>query len=110
MAHVDPVQFEQVLINLIKNADEAMNNKLANIEVKASIDLDSIIIEIIDSGVGIKNTDNLFTPFYTTKKQGSGIGLVLCREIIEAHQGSLSLENRSDQQGCIVKIELAVHI
>jgi nitrogen fixation/metabolism regulation signal transduction histidine kinase len=110
MAHVDPVQFEQVLINLIKNADEAMNDELANIVVKVSIDSDSTIIEIIDSGVGIKNTDNLFTPFYTTKKQGSGIGLVLCREIIEAHQGSLSLENRIDQQGCIVKIELAVHI
>ena len=110
MAHVDPVQFEQVLINLIKNADEAMNDELSNIVVKVSIDSNSTIIEIIDSGVGIKNTDNLFTPFYTTKKQGSGIGLVLCREIIEAHQGSLSLENRIDQQGCIVKIELAVHI
>jgi nitrogen fixation/metabolism regulation signal transduction histidine kinase len=110
MAHVDPVQFEQVLINLLKNADEAMIDKSADILVRANTDVDSIIIEIIDSGVGINNTDNLFTPFYTTKKQGSGIGLVLCREIIEAHQGNLSLENRSDQQGCIVKIELSILI
>jgi len=110
MAHVDPVQFEQVLINLLKNADEAMFDKSAAVFVRVAADIDGIIIEIMDSGVGIKNSDNLFTPFYTTKKQGSGIGLVLCREIIEAHQGGLSLENRSDQQGCIVKIALPMNI
>ena len=81
-----------------------------SILIKVNREADSITVNIIDSGVGIKNTDNLFTPFYTTKKQGSGIGLVLCRQIIEAHQGDLSLENRSDQQGCIVKIELPIAI
>ncbi|NQZ79942.1 MAG: GHKL domain-containing protein [Colwellia sp.] len=107
---VDPVQFEQVLINLLKNADEAMADGSKSILIKVNREADSITVNIIDSGVGIKNTDNLFTPFYTTKKQGSGIGLVLCRQIIEAHQGDLSLENRSDQQGCIVKIELPIAI
>lgn len=110
MIFVDQVQFEQVIINLLKNADEAMNDKNMSILVKVSTGIDSTVVKIIDDGVGIKNTDNLFTPFYTTKKQGSGIGLVLCRQIIEAHQGDLALENRSDQQGCIVKIELPIRV
>jgi len=108
MVYVDPVQYEQVLINLLKNADESMTDKSMDILIKATTTGTVAVVEIIDNGVGIQNTDNLFTPFYTTKKQGSGIGLVLCRQIIEAHQGDLSLENRSVQQGCIVKIELPV--
>ena len=105
---VDPVQFEQVLINLLKNADEAMVDKSKNILITVETGVDLILIKIIDNGIGIKNTANLFTPFYTTKKQGSGIGLVLCRQIIEAHLGDLSLENRSVQQGCIVNIKLPI--
>lgn len=103
---VDPVQFEQVLINLLKNADEAMVDKSKSILITVETGVDLILVKIIDNGLGIKNINNLFTPFYTTKKQGSGIGLVLCRQIIEAHLGDLSLENRSVKQGCIVKIKL----
>lgn len=105
---IDPVQFEQVLINLIKNALEAMENKQVPGEVSISwtVSNGSFVLSIWDQGAGINNLDNLFVPFYTTKKQGTGIGLVLCRQIIEAHRGRLSLRNREDQAGCRAVIEL----
>lgn len=103
---VDSVQLEQVFINLFKNADEAMQDKAGVISLLARKQGNRYLIEILDQGNGIQSIDNLFTPFYTTKKQGSGIGLVLCRQIIEAHNGYLTLANRSDQQGVKVSIEL----
>jgi len=103
---LDPVQMEQVLINLFKNADEAMANKAGAIVFRAYQESDTVVIEVVDSGTGIQKSDNLFTPFYTTKKHGSGIGLVLSRQIIEAHQGYLDIENRIDAQGVVVKIVL----
>ena len=63
-------------------------------------------LTIDDKGLGIDNYDNLFVPFYTTKKQGSGIGLVLCQQILEAHDGKLTLTNKADQLGCLACIEL----
>jgi len=107
---IDPIQIEQVLINLIKNADEAMANKEGEIKLSLSRKNNVVIIEVIDQGCGVSNEQNLFTPFYTTKKQGSGIGLVLCRQIIEAHQGYLSIVNRDDCSGCIAKVELPHHL
>jgi nitrogen fixation/metabolism regulation signal transduction histidine kinase len=108
---LDPVQFEQVLINLLKNAIEAT--------VQANCDSDITInwystrayfrLDICDQGCGISNPDNLFVPFYSTKKQGSGIGLVLCRQIVEAHNGHLNLGNR-ESGGCCASIELPVPI
>jgi nitrogen fixation/metabolism regulation signal transduction histidine kinase len=59
-----------------------------------------------DDGPGVSNTSNLFVPFFTTKPGGSGIGLVLCRQIAEAHGGSLRLENRSDSHGCQALLSL----
>jgi nitrogen fixation/metabolism regulation signal transduction histidine kinase len=56
----------------------------------------------------VSNPENLFIPFYTTKPKGSGIGLVLCRQIIDAHGGHLMLTNRENKEGCIASIELAV--
>jgi nitrogen fixation/metabolism regulation signal transduction histidine kinase len=106
MVLLDPVQIEQVLINLIKNADEAMVNIQEGIDVFITSNKHKVVLELRDLGHGIKSRENLFTPFYTTKKQGSGIGLVLSRQIIEAHQGYLTLSNREDCRGCEVKIEL----
>jgi signal transduction histidine kinase len=59
-----------------------------------------------DDGPGLTNTANLFVPFFTTKPQGSGIGLVLCRQIAEAHGGALTLENRGDRRGCRAVLHL----
>jgi signal transduction histidine kinase len=62
-----------------------------------------------DEGHGLSNTGNLFVPFFTTKPSGSGIGLVLSRQIAEAHGGTLTLENRADRQGCRAILRLPVH-
>jgi two-component system nitrogen regulation sensor histidine kinase NtrY len=102
----DPVQLEQVLINLLKNADEAMPD--TNGVVSLSWELQQGLLEICisDEGNGISNPANLFVPLYTTKEKGSGVGLALCRQIIEAHGGYLSVANRDDRRGCIARIEL----
>jgi nitrogen fixation/metabolism regulation signal transduction histidine kinase len=62
---------------------------------------------IVDNGCGISNPENLFVPFYSTKKQGSGIGLLLCRQILEAHHACLSLQNNTDEAGVTVRILFA---
>ena len=63
-------------------------------------------IHVDDEGPGISNTANLFVPFFTTKPGGSGIGLVLCRQIAEAHGGTLTLENRLPGPGCRAELTL----
>jgi signal transduction histidine kinase len=63
-----------------------------------------ILIE--DSGPGLANPANAFVPFFTTKPGGTGIGLVLCRQIAEAHGGTLTLENRAGQRGCVARLRL----
>jgi C4-dicarboxylate-specific signal transduction histidine kinase len=65
-----------------------------------------VILTIDDTGPGLMNPSNTFVPFYTTKPQGSGIGLVLSRQIAEAHSGSLELSNRTGERGCSVKVTL----
>lgn len=66
----------------------------------------AFFISVKDSGVGLSNPDNLFVPFYTTNKTGSGTGLILCRQIAEQHGGYLTLQNRSDVSGCHASINL----
>jgi len=67
---------------------------------------DQLEVYIRDEGPGLSNTSNLFVPFFTTKPTGSGIGLVLSRQIAEAHGGSLTLENRKDRAGCEARLRL----
>jgi two-component system, NtrC family, nitrogen regulation sensor histidine kinase NtrY len=62
---------------------------------------DELEIWVADEGPGLASAANLFVPFFTTKPHGSGIGLALSRQIVEAHEGSLSLENRTDRKGCV---------
>jgi len=104
----DPVQLEQLLINLLKNADEAMSPqaKRAAIEMVGELDRNQFRLQIRDRGPGLGNSSNLFVPFYSTKAGGSGIGLVLCRQIAEAHDGSLQLRNREDGAGCVAELRL----
>jgi signal transduction histidine kinase len=65
-----------------------------------------VTIEIRDGGAGIANPDNLFVPFFTTKPGGSGIGLALSRQIVEAHGGALAVENRTDANGAVARMSL----
>ncbi len=96
----DRDQLEQLLINLIRNAAEAVLETGGDVLVKWSLERSRVQLSIIDDGPGLSNTTNLFVPFFTTKPGGSGIGLVLCRQIAEAHGGSLALENRHGCRGC----------
>jgi nitrogen fixation/metabolism regulation signal transduction histidine kinase len=102
----DSVQLKQVLINLFKNADEAMDDPAGVIMIEWVARNQRLLIKITDEGSGIGNPDNLFVPLYTTKENGSGLGLALCRQIVEAHDGNLTISNRSGARGCEVTIEL----
>ncbi|QXH58081.1 sensor histidine kinase [Pseudomonas maumuensis] len=106
MASLDRVQVHQLLINLIKNADESMGGSTDSIDIEWAEEKGRLLITILDRGVGLSNPQNLFVPFYTTKPNGTGIGLILCRQIAESHGGYLSLENRHEQTGCKVTINL----
>jgi nitrogen fixation/metabolism regulation signal transduction histidine kinase len=96
----DRDQLEQLLINLIRNAAEAVLEIGGEVLLKWSLERSRVELSILDDGPGLSNTSNLFVPFFTTKPGGSGIGLVLCRQIAEAHGGSLTLENRHGRRGC----------
>lgn len=102
--HVDPDQIEQALINLVGNAVEAAMECGTGVELRCVRIGADIVIEIDDEGPGLSETENLFVPFFTTKKGGSGIGLVLARQIIESHGGSLELQDRTDTRGCRTRI------
>jgi signal transduction histidine kinase len=65
-----------------------------------------LLVWVEDDGPGLPSSANLFVPFFTTKPGGSGIGLVLCRQIAEGHGGSLTLEDRADGPGCRARLRL----
>lgn len=104
---IDAAQIEQVLINLIANAIEAAMENNGRAHVTWTQARGALEIAVVDEGPGIANASNLFVPFFTTKEKGTGIGLVLCRQIAENHGGSITLENRSDgQSGAIARLRL----
>ncbi|MDJ0653161.1 MAG: ATP-binding protein [Xanthomonadales bacterium] len=106
----DAAQLEQLLINLVKNAGEANQATSSDAPVVVSWRPTlggGVEIKVTDSGRGIPESDNLFTPFFTTKAGGSGVGLLLGRQIAEAHGGHLSLANRTDgARGCVARVTL----
>jgi two-component system nitrogen regulation sensor histidine kinase NtrY len=96
----DADQLEQVLINLIRNAVDAAQVTGGRVFVRHEHTPNALNITVRDEGPGLSNTANLFVPFFTTKRGGSGIGLVLSRQIAEAHNGTLSLRNAAEGSGC----------
>ena len=112
---IDPDLIEQMLINLVRNAVDAALEQAQSPQPDAAppnVTLGweqqerHVTLFVQDNGIGLLNPSNAFVPFYTTKPGGSGIGLVLCQQIAEAHGGSIELANRTDARGCRVRVTL----
>lgn len=102
----DGDQLDQALINLLKNAADAALETGGGADVTWTVSDTAVEVEVRDEGPGLSATANLFVPFFTTKPNGSGIGLVLCRQVAEAHGGGISIQNRPDRRGCVARLRL----
>jgi signal transduction histidine kinase len=108
MIRADGDQLDQLLINLLRNAVDASLETGGDVCIRWTRQNGTVAIMIEDEGPGLPSSANLFVPFFTTKPQGSGIGLVLSRQIAEAHGGALLLENRKNGSGCVATFRLSV--
>ena len=102
----DRDQLDQLLINLLRNAVDASLQTGGGVAISWSRNQAMLEVSVQDEGPGLANTANLFVPFFTTKPAGSGIGLVLSRQIAEAHGGTLTLQNAADGPGCEARLVL----
>ncbi len=110
--HADRSQLDQLLINVLSNAVEASLQAHPSADGKVSIAWhlqgEFLVIPIKDDGPGLNTDKDPFVPFFTTKPEGSGIGLALSRQIAEAHEGEISLVNRTDHSGCCAELRLPI--
>lgn len=106
--YADGDQLDQLLINLIANAVEATHEMGGGVAIGWRLENEQLLVSVEDEGPGLPDTANLFVPFFTTKPDGTGLGLALCREIAEAHGGSVSLQNRPGGRGCEARLMLPV--
>lgn len=99
---LDRVQIQQVLVNLIRNGMEAMHGNVGGkvLNVRARRQNGCVQIEVRDVGSGIEFSEKIFEPFFTTKEQGMGMGLAICKSIVESHGGRLRAE-RNNPQGAV---------
>ena len=104
----DGDQLDQVLINLLRNAVDAAAETDGAVEVGWEARNGTVTVSVRDEGPGLSDTRNLFVPFFTTKTNGSGIGLVLSRQIAENHGGTLTLQDRGDRRGCEARLSLPI--
>jgi two-component system, NtrC family, nitrogen regulation sensor histidine kinase NtrY len=102
----DGDQLDQLLINLVHNAADAALETGGGVRVRWRREDGALVVLVEDEGPGLHDTSNLFVPFFTTKPNGSGIGLALSRQIAEAHGGTLTLANRVGARGCVARLEL----
>ena len=103
----------RVFINLIKNSDEAFVDKLkkdlnfkGNIDIEIDSNNDYIVCRLIDNGPGITDAKKAMTPYFTTKKTGTGLGLPIVTKIINDHSGNFSIKNKRKGNGTIIDIRL----
>ena len=107
----DGDQLDQVLINLVTNAVDAnLQSGGRNVEVGWQRTDGWLEVFVRDEGPGLPNSANLFVPFFTTKPDGSGIGLALSRQIAEGHGGTVTLANRSAEKGCEARLRLPLNV
>ncbi len=102
----DGDQLDQLLINLVRNGVDAALETDGAVEVGWQRNGDRLEVWVRDEGPGLSDTKNIFVPFFSTRPGGSGIGLVLSRQIAEGHGGTLDLENRFDRSGCVARLRL----
>jgi two-component system nitrogen regulation sensor histidine kinase NtrY len=102
----DEDQLGQAFINLMRNAVEATQDTGGGVRVDWRIEGEHVRVTIEDEGIGLPPSDGLFVPFFTTKPEGSGIGLTLTRLVIEAHAGTVELAARCDGQGVVATVRL----
>lgn len=102
----DADQLDQLLINLVRNAADAAIETGGGVQLGWTTEDGHFDVTVVDDGPGLSATANLFVPFFTTKPNGSGIGLALSRQIAEAHGGTLTLSNRERARGCVAMLRL----
>jgi two-component system nitrogen regulation sensor histidine kinase NtrY len=102
----DRDQLDQLLINIVRNAVDAVSDTGGGVTVSWTTDDAAVVVTVEDEGPGLAETANLFVPFFTTKPNGTGIGLALSRQIAEGHGGMLTLENREDRSGVRARLRL----
>lgn len=102
----DPDQMQQLLVNLLDNAVKAAAETDGSVRVEWSADGEAVEVRVVDEGPGLADDANLFVPFFSTKEDGTGVGLALSREIVHAHGGTITLQNRTEGRGCVARVRL----
>ena len=112
----DEDQLNRVFINLIKNSEESFllqsqkdPNFKGNIDIEIDDNNDYIVIIIKDNGTGITDAKKAMTPYFTTKKTGTGLGLPIVTKIINEHSGKITIKNKNDDSGVIIIISLPIY-